>query len=528
MELCKQTLEDFLRQKLAAKKFAENLYSNNLFSNTNAANQKEILEKLEIFLEITKAINYLHDSESIIHRDIKPQNIFFSFDGNVKVGDFGLATTFYNEKYSERKSSLGSKGTVITCSSSPPTYSNNELNNKSNINDNCIFYHTKNIGTLLYSAPEQLNDNFYDFKSDIYSLGLVLFELLHPFKTQMEKNLKFEQIRKGKIPLNLHSEEPILAKLILSMSEQDPKQRPNTKEVMKVLLKEISIKYFLIMESNASENSELLSLKEIEKKNYFTASSKNLSVSSLNFADNLEISSNFYQNENFVEIELKKASSYETCDYKLNLLRNTLKFIKKTEDFCVVTTKERKNSRIFSVKNLQEIKSRELEKVTSVETDRPEAQSLNLNVEEIQNERLRLLNNEIDANFNKENTNNQNILLGIGYFFEKPYQTKAKKNPGKMKFKNIQLSEKNRIYLKMYENSLLLFHSEKSTQANKVFDLLESQVKIKKNDKNNLTEILLETPFYSSVCIFLENSIENNKIVKKISLIENSLNLISN
>lgn len=538
MELCKQTLEDFLKEKAISRKFAESLKKN---INTNQSTLKSQLENLEIFLEITKAINYLHESENIIHRDIKPQNIFFSFDGNVKLGDFGLATNFCNEKYSsekensnDRKNSAESKTTTLTRSSSPPTYSNTDINIKLNGNDNCTFFHTKNIGTLLYSAPEQLNENFYDYKSDIYSLGLVLFELMQPFKTQMEKNLKFEQIKKGKIPLNFLSEEPVIAKLVLAMCEIDTKKRPNCKEIMKVLLKEISSKYFLVLESNASENADFLSAKEIEYQNYFAASSKNLSVSTLSFSENADFNfnnnhkqlSNFlFPNENFVDLDLKKASIQETCDGKLNLLRNTLKFIKKTEDFCVDITNDRKNSRLFSVKDFQEIKTRKYEEEVislNANANKTSTNSLNLHVEEIQSKRLRLLNSEIEANYNKENMNsNYNTLFGKGYLIESEYKTK--KDSKWIGLKTIQLSEKNRVYVKIYENNLLLFQSPKPNKAYKVFDLLESQVKIKPNSKKNLTQITLDIPFYSSVCILLESSKENNEIIKKIKQ-ENFLN----
>lgn len=525
MELCKQTLEDFLRQKLVSKKLTESLNPTKLFSNESSTIQKEVLEKLEIFLEITKAINYLHESENIIHRDIKPQNIFFSFDGNIKVGDFGLATSFYNEKYYEkenekiRKNSLESKTTTVTHSSSPPNYSNNELKNKLTSNENCTFYHTKNIGTLLYSSPEQLNDNFYDYKSDIYSLGLILFELLNPFKTQMEKNMKFEEIRKGKIPITMHSDEPTLGKLVLSMCQQDPKLRPNTKEIIKILLKEISNKYFFVMESNPSEDAESLHYKEIEYKNYFNSSCKNLSVSSLNFNNEIEKPNNLFKFDNFVDIDLRKASSYETSDYnKLNCLKNTLKYVKKTEDFCVDITDDPKNSRIFSVKDFQQMKTKKLEKIVCFNSNinNTTTNNVNLNAEEIQNKRLRLLNTEIEANFNKENTNTQNILFGRGYFYERPYKSKDQENPEKLKFINTKIKEKNKIYLKMFENNLLIFHNEKAIQADKVFDLLESKVKITKNFKNKLTEILLEIPFVSNVSILMENSKENNEIIQKI------------
>lgn len=76
-------------------------------------------------------------SRSIIHRDIKPQNIFVSRDGDYKLGDFGIAKTI-------EKTSGGTR-----------------------------------IGTYRYMAPEVYNDRPYGHQADIYSLGMVLYWMLN-------------------------------------------------------------------------------------------------------------------------------------------------------------------------------------------------------------------------------------------------------------------------------------------------------------------------------------------------------------
>jgi len=609
MELCKQTLEDFLKEKLITKNFTDSINNNNL-TNNNTSNyfevnnqtneleyQKEILEKLEIFLEITKAINYLHESENIIHRDIKPQNIFFSFDGNIKVGDFGLATNFFNEKYlidnsKIRKNSLESKTTNFTRSSSPPTSSNNEnnnnnklininLNNLKNIdinifnnninnNDNCTFYHTKNIGTMLYASPEQLNDNFYDYKSDIYSLGLVLFEMLNPFNTKMEKNIKFQDLKKGKIPQDLLTKETALTKLILCMCNQDPKVRPNSKEIIKIILKEISNKHFIILEANINENNEILINQENEYKNYFSTNSLDHKNKILNKTLNFE-KENFVFNDNYnkINLDLRKSSSHENHYSKLNLIKSTLKYMKKSEDLCLeVFEIEKKNPLLFknienfnlnnnnckinnkpnlqyNIKNTnnnnnndypfikENLKAKEIEnifagtnKIGIIDLNKPKLKSninlTKLNIEQIQNKRMRFLSSEIEMNLNKEKSNTNNFLYGKGFFFERDYTIKEN-NPEKTPMKNIVLSEKNKVFLKMSDNTLLLFHNKDLKKADKFYDLLECEIKISENPKSKFTQISLEIPFYSTVYLFLEKSNENSDIIRKIKK-ENFIN----
>ena len=94
-------------------------------------------ETLHFSKQIAKALAHAHE-RGIIHRDIKPQNIMLLKDGTIKVGDFGIAA-LENEIY--------------------------ENNGQA-------------IGSIHYIAPEQARGNCPDARSDIYSLGIVMYEML--------------------------------------------------------------------------------------------------------------------------------------------------------------------------------------------------------------------------------------------------------------------------------------------------------------------------------------------------------------
>ncbi|CAF0736588.1 unnamed protein product [Rotaria sordida] len=133
-----------------------------------------------IFDQIIKGIEYIH-SQKLIHRDLKPSNILFSMDNTVKIGDFGLVSAFGEDKLAKKKKRDDENFDQIQqyeTRSTTDGCGNNEVG-----------------GTMLYMSPEQINREPYNQKVDIYAMGIILFELLYPFSTQMERMQAIANVR---------------------------------------------------------------------------------------------------------------------------------------------------------------------------------------------------------------------------------------------------------------------------------------------------------------------------------------------
>lgn len=165
--------------------------------------ERERAECLQIFLQIAEAVQFLH-GKGLMHRDLKPSNIFFTMDDIVKVGDFGLVTAMDQDEEEE---------SVLT---PMPAYAR----------------HTGQVGTKLYMSPEQIYGNTYSHKVDIFSLGLILFELLYPFNTQMERVRTLSDVRSLKFPplfTQKYAQEYAMVKHMLSPS---PTERPEAEDII--------------------------------------------------------------------------------------------------------------------------------------------------------------------------------------------------------------------------------------------------------------------------------------------------------
>ncbi|XP_076169854.1 eukaryotic translation initiation factor 2-alpha kinase isoform X2 [Ptiloglossa arizonensis] len=139
---------------------------------------------LNIFQQIVEAVEYVH-FQGLIHRDLKPSNIFFSFDDKIKVGDFGLVTAI-TEEYSDAHTPPSKNENIILKNSLRTTY----------------------VGTHLYMSPEQIKGQGYNYKVDIYSLGIILFELFIPFITEMERIAALTKLRRSVFPKDFDIDYP--------------------------------------------------------------------------------------------------------------------------------------------------------------------------------------------------------------------------------------------------------------------------------------------------------------------------------
>ncbi|RZC37624.1 serine/threonine-protein kinase ifkC [Asbolus verrucosus] len=221
MALCQSTLKQWLETRNDSELLVEN-GDKALISVTAHVRSENIYKVLR---QLLKGLEYIH-SKGIVHHDIKPSNIFIQIEnGNwlVQLGDFGLACPLQNVR------------------------------------------HSLAFGTKLYAAPEQLAGKC-DPKSDMYSLGIVLFELVERFHTDMERVQYINDLRKEKLPKHVHVQQPQLAQIICQLVSKYPQDRPDASTLLKTISHDCDGDYVQQLECKLAErDEEILRLKELLK-----------------------------------------------------------------------------------------------------------------------------------------------------------------------------------------------------------------------------------------------------------------------
>ncbi|KAL6778762.1 hypothetical protein ACKKBF_B04745 [Auxenochlorella protothecoides x Auxenochlorella symbiontica] len=162
------------------------------------ARQGELLDEddiMLIFVQLCLALQHVH-AQDILHRDIKPNNIFLSRGGIVKLGDFGLS-----------REVAGGGGLARTM-----------------------------VGTPYYLSPEAVQDSAYGAKSDVWAAGCVLYELAtlaRPFQGQSVSAIAVKILRAQPAPLPSRYS-PDLVALTAALLRRSPTARPSVAQVLEL------------------------------------------------------------------------------------------------------------------------------------------------------------------------------------------------------------------------------------------------------------------------------------------------------
>jgi len=152
----------------------------------------------DITAEIASALAFAHRS-GVVHRDVKPGNVLITPQGNVKVTDFGIARAGASD-------GLTQTGSVM--------------------------------GTATYFSPEQAQGLAVDGRSDVYSLGVVLYELVCggvPFVADSPVSVAYKHVREEPVPPSQRNTDvpPGLEQIIMSALAKDPDQRYQSADDMR-------------------------------------------------------------------------------------------------------------------------------------------------------------------------------------------------------------------------------------------------------------------------------------------------------
>lgn len=162
-------------------------------------------QKLKLMLEITIGLQYLHNRtpEIILHRDLKPANILINKYGEAKISDFGISKLINSDVFDVFKG------------------------------------HTGEMGTYMWMSPEVLKHEHYNYKSDIYGLGLIIYYIWTETKPFIEYDLNTIQLMFAKFQNKLEisiTNNNVIHDLVNLCCSYEMDKRPDSETIIERLV----------------------------------------------------------------------------------------------------------------------------------------------------------------------------------------------------------------------------------------------------------------------------------------------------
>ena len=489
-------------------------YANNgnlfTYMKKNKLNNEIIIQFLR---ETISIIKYLH-SLNIIHRDIKPENLLLDNNLRIKLCDYGWATHY---------------------------------NNNEQINTFC--------GTPEYVAPEIIKKEFYDEKIDIWSIGVLLFEMICNYSPFSDKNNneRFKNIIKGKInwPKNINFKAKKLIEKILKIN---PNERLSLNDILNddfvIEYKEIKPE-LKVMEISKKEIilSHMMNNKKIDN---FNNEIDNISDSDDNDSTN-EISierDDYYKNEcKNLKLQIMKIDS-ERLSFKKKYLE--IENIKNENENLKKDFDKLKNENLILENKLNErkelfyenekLKKENLDlklKISNYESDKNLVENLlneNKNLKEMLNKKINSKNDNLNQDNENLNTKCKNLINDFHSLINELNIILINKKLELSSEKNLKEILDN--YLNSYKKELeMILHnsSSKTLKTYETIDLLKeklNQLQFDYHDfeitKNSLKSAKLDIELLIEECdTFKSENIAKEKLInlqkEKIKNLENSL-----
>ena len=328
---------------------------------------------LDYFTQICLAIKHIH-AKHIMHRDLKSQNIFLTKTKLVKLGDFGISK-----------------------------------------NLNCTWEKAKTmIGTPYYLSPEIVNNKQYTIKSDIWSLGVLLYEMMAlkmPFDANSLPMLTLKIIKGNYAPPpQIYTSD--LRNLVSQLLSVDPNKRPTADEILKMPIIKNGIKNFLNeIDYNKEFSKSIVKLYQKEKKpqikkNFKEEKETDKNDSNISRAQTNDSVKKNEQIKNFFKNK-KNSSIVKSSQSEKNVNQDLKNIINEKREEMDKAKKKFNDSGVMWPEKQEELHKKNEEKKKLYNPN----QLFNEYKDKTQNEDLDLLLSNFDINKMNEDQYNQNRML---------------------------------------------------------------------------------------------------------------------